>query len=89
MSEVTRDVLNLPAVSGDDLLSSLLQEGAQRMLAQEIEAEVEGYLSWQAEFVNEAGHRQVVSNGYMPRRTILAIGLKRKNANQKSVFSPL
>ena len=97
MSEVTKDVMSLPAYSSGDMLSSLLQEGAQRMLAQAIEAEVEGYLSRRAEFVNEAGHRQVVRNGYKPRRTILTgVGpievtqprvLDRRPADEAETFS--
>jgi transposase-like protein len=71
MQEATRDVLSLPACSTDDALSSVLREGAQRMLAQAIEAEVESYLSDRAGLVNEAGHRQVVRNGYLPQRTII------------------
>ena len=41
------------------------------MLAQAIEAEVEDYLAQRTGLVNEAGHRQVVRNGYLPTRTIL------------------
>ena len=70
MQEVTRDVLSLPASSTGDVLSSVLREGAQRMLAQAIQAEVESYLSERSGLINEAGHRQVVRNGYMPERTI-------------------
>lgn len=71
MQEVTRDVLSLPASSTGDVLSSVLREGAQRMLAQAIQAEVESYLSERSGLVNEAGHRQVVRNGSMPERTII------------------
>lgn len=71
MQEVTRDALSLPASSTGDVLSSVLREGAQRMLAQAIQAEVESYLSERSGLVNEAGHRQVVRNGSMPERTIM------------------
>lgn len=71
MQEVTRDVLSLPASSSGDVLSSVLRVGAQRMLAQAIEAEVESYLQERIGLVNRAGHRQVVRNGYLPERTIL------------------
>ena len=68
MQEATRDVLSLPASSSDDVLSSVLRAGAQRMLAQAIEAEVESYLSQRADLVNEACHRQVAMVGERGRR---------------------
>lgn len=71
MSEATREVLSLPVPGVADMLTSVLREGAQRMLTQAIEAEVESYLAARADLRNAAGHRQVVRNGYLPQRTIL------------------
>ena len=60
MQEATREVLSLPASDSTDVLTTVLREGAQRMLAQAIEAEVESYLGERSGLTNAAGHRQVV-----------------------------
>jgi putative transposase len=51
-------------------LDELFREGARRMLAAALEAEVEAYLAAHAELVDEHGHRLVVRNGHAPARTI-------------------
>jgi len=51
-------------------LDELFREGARRMLAVALEAEVEAYLAAHAELVDEHGHRLVVRNGHAPARTI-------------------
>jgi hypothetical protein len=51
-------------------LDELFREGARRMLAVALEAEVEGYIAAHAELVDEHGHRLVVRNGHAPARTI-------------------
>jgi putative transposase len=51
-------------------LDELFREGARRMLAAALEAEVEAYLVAHAELVDERGHRLVVRNGHAPARTI-------------------
>jgi putative transposase len=71
MQEATAETLALPVPAAADVLTSVLRQGAQRMLAQAIEAEVQEYLAQRANLVNESGHRQVVRNGYLPTRTIL------------------
>lgn len=71
MQEATAETLSLPVPAAADVLTSVLRQGAQRMLAQAIEAEVQDYLAHRASLVNESGHRQVVRNGYLPTRTIL------------------
>src|SRR4029450_5562468 len=48
-------------------------EGARRMLAQALEAEVDAYLAAHAAQVDERGRRLVVRNGHAPART-LAMG---------------
>lgn len=63
----------LPLVPGPqpgDLLTQALHQGAQKMLAQAIEAEVEDYLSARAALRDQAGRRQVVRNGHLPERSI-------------------
>ena len=54
-------------------LDGLAREGARRMLAQALEAEVDAYLAAHADQVDEHGRRLVVRNGHAPART-LAMG---------------
>jgi transposase-like protein len=51
-------------------LDELFREGARRMLAAALEAEVEAYIAAHAELVDEHGHRLVVRNGHAPGRTL-------------------
>jgi putative transposase len=51
-------------------LDELAREGARRMLAQALEAEVDAYLAAHADQVDERGRRLVVRNGHAPARTI-------------------
>jgi putative transposase len=51
-------------------LDQLFREGARRMLAVALEAEVEAYIAAHAELVDEHGHRLVVRNGHAPARTL-------------------
>jgi transposase-like protein len=51
-------------------LDQLFREGARRMLAVALEAEVEAYIAAHAELLDEHGHRLVVRNGHAPARTI-------------------
>ena len=51
-------------------LDGLFREGARRMLAVALEAEVEAYIAAHAELTDEHGHRLVVRNGHAPARTI-------------------
>ena len=51
-------------------LDELFREGARRMLAVALEAEVEAYIAGHAELVDAHGHRLVVRNGHAPARPI-------------------
>jgi putative transposase len=51
-------------------LDGLFREGARRMLAVALEAEVEAYIAAHAELTDEHGHRLVVRNGHAPARTL-------------------
>jgi putative transposase len=53
-----------------DQLTMLIQEGAQQMLAQAIEAEVEAFLAGFATERNALGYQRLVRNGYLPERQI-------------------
>jgi hypothetical protein len=51
-------------------LDELFRQGARRMLAAALEAEVEAYITAHAELVDAHGHRLVVRNGHAPARTL-------------------
>jgi putative transposase len=51
-------------------LDELFREGARRMLAVALEAEVEAYIAAHTELLDEHGHRLVVRNGHAPARTL-------------------
>ncbi len=54
------------------VLDDLARRGAQRMLAEALEAEVSEFLERHAEQRDATGRRLVVRNGHLPERTILA-----------------
>jgi transposase-like protein len=54
----------------DDPLTEILREGARKLLAQAIEAEVEGFLAQHRDLREEGGQARVVRNGYLPEREI-------------------
>ena len=66
----TIDLCVVPVPQGKDVLSEVLRQGAEKLLAQAIEAEVAAWIDGHAHLCDEAGHRQVVRNGAMPARTI-------------------
>jgi putative transposase len=51
-------------------LDELAREGARRMLAAALEAEVDAYITAFAELVDERGHRLVRRNGHAPARQV-------------------
>jgi putative transposase len=53
-------------------LDELFREGARRMLAAALEAEVQAYIATHGELVDEHGHRLVVRNCHAPAPTITA-----------------
>jgi transposase-like protein len=62
--------LDLPPQAARDVLTEVLQAGAQRMLAEAIEAEVGDWIAARADLRDEHGHRLVVRNGHQPERTV-------------------
>ena len=52
-------------------LDELVAEGARRMLAAALEAEVDGYVSSLTDEVDERGHRLVVRNGHAVSRSLV------------------
>jgi putative transposase len=65
-----------PGSSGSvSLIDELVRQGAQRMLAEAVQAEVEAYLARFAGELDEHGHRLVVRNGYhQPREVTTTAG---------------
>jgi transposase-like protein len=54
----------------DDPLTELLRQGARKLLAQAIEAEVESFLAQHFELRDDHGRARVVRNGYLPERDV-------------------
>jgi transposase-like protein len=56
-------------------LDEVLRQGAQRLLAQAIEAEVAQWIEEHQHVTDDRGRRQVVRNGYLPeRKLVTAVG---------------
>jgi len=66
----TSEVRIVPLPQAQDVLTDLLRQGAQKMLAQAIEAEVSDWIDRHQDCRDAAGRRQVVRNGHLPERTI-------------------
>jgi len=61
-----------PVGTPEDALSEVLRRGAQRLLAEAVETEVAVWIEAHQHLVDAEGHRQVVRNGHLPKRTILS-----------------
>ena len=70
MRENNEAVATIP-VPGRDVLTGVLREGAQRMLAQAIGAEVEDWIARHAVSKDAHGRQLVVKNGRHPTRTLV------------------
>jgi transposase-like protein len=75
--------------NGSSLIDEIVREGARRMLAAALEAEVNAYIAELAGQRDEKGHRLVVRNGYhQPRKVTTAAGVvevKAPRVNDKRV----
>ena len=60
-----------PEQGTPDDLTDLLREGAQRLIAQAVDAELSATLAQFADYKDDAGHRYVAPNGYLPEREVL------------------
>src|SRR5438309_698828 len=71
------------------LIDEIVREGARRMLAAALEAEVSAYLAELADVRDEAGRRLVVRNGYHRQREIATaagpVQVKAPRVNDKRV----
>jgi putative transposase len=70
MRESSIDRCVLPAPQSRDVITEILRAGAQKMLAQMIQQEVEDWLAEREHLRDEQGRRQVVRNGFLPKREI-------------------
>ena len=71
MQTQDKNVLALSSVSEvNDMLTDVLRQGAQQMLAAAVDAEVHAFLSQYEHIRDIHGRKQVVRNGYLPERTI-------------------
>ena len=70
MAERSGKLVAFPQNSSRDALTEVLREGARRMLASAIEAEVQSFLAAREHLLDGEGHRLVVRNGHLPARTI-------------------
>src|SRR4051795_10599389 len=70
MQQSTTDIRIVPLPKGQDVLTEILRDGARRLLAEAIEAEVTAWIDAHAHLKDQAGRRQVVRNGHLPERTI-------------------
>jgi len=66
----TADVRIVPLPQAQDALTDVLRQGAQKLLAQAIDAEVADWLERHQDCRDAGGRRQVVRNGHLPERTI-------------------
>jgi putative transposase len=70
MSQSTTEIRIVPLAPSQDVLTDLLRDGARRLLAQAIEAEVATWIEAHAHLKDQTGRQQVVRNGHLPERTI-------------------
>jgi len=70
MREGTSEAIPFPAAGIQDALTQVLRDGAQKLLAQVVEAEVTAYIERHADQRDERGHRLVVRNGHKDERQI-------------------
>ena len=70
MTKPNEKLVEFPSPSSRDVLTDVLREGARRVLATVIEAEVADYVAAREAVVDAPGHRRVVRTGYLPERPI-------------------
>ncbi len=74
MSKNTSETSVIPidraAAWSPDALAEVLRTGAQRLLAQAVEAEIEAHLAAHKELLDERGRQRVVRHGHLPEREV-------------------
>jgi transposase-like protein len=90
MNQSTTEIRIGPLAPSQDVLTDLLRDGARRLLAQAIEAEVAAWIDDHAHLRDDQGRRQVIRNGHLPERAIqTGIGAVevQQPADQREVFT--
>jgi len=70
MNQGTTDAIQFPEFSSRDVLTEILRQGAQRLLSQAVEAEVDACIEAHRHRLDGQGHRLVVRNGYKDEREL-------------------
>lgn len=70
MNQSTTDAIQFPETSVSDALTEILRHGAQRLLGQAVEAEVEAWIEAHRDRRDAAGQRLVVRNGHKEEREL-------------------
>jgi len=70
MDRCTTEIRIVPLPGSQDVLTDVLRQGAQKLLAEAIDAEVAEWIDAHQDCRDEHSHRQVVRNGHLPQRTI-------------------
>lgn len=70
MRKITAIDVRKPEGTSQDALTEVLRNGARRMLAAALEAEVESFLAQHKQLLDGEGRREVVRNGYLPEREV-------------------
>jgi transposase-like protein len=77
------------AAGSSSLIDEIVREGARRMLAEALQAEVDAYIARFVHDRDENGHRLVVRNGYHQPREVLtsagAVDMRAPRVNDKRV----
>ena len=71
MSKDTMTQAPNPEEGTRDDLTNLLPEGAKRLIAEAVDAELSATLAQFADYKEDAGRRYVVRNGYLPEREVM------------------
>src|SRR5499427_4698553 len=85
----TADPPAAEAATGGSLIDEIVRDGARRMLAAALEAEVAAYIAAHVGEVDERGRRLVVRNGHAVEREVLtsagAVSVRAPRVNDKRV----
>jgi putative transposase len=71
MNNDNTDILEFPADGPKDILTGILREKAQEMLAMAIKEEADEWIRTRRDLVGEDGRQLVVRNGHLPERPIM------------------
>ncbi|MDF1489794.1 IS256 family transposase [Tessaracoccus caeni] len=89
MLKVVHDASASNEAAGGSLLDEIVRDGARKMLAAALEAEVAAYIEAFTDELDEAGRRLVVRNGHhQPREVVTAagmIGVRAPRVNDKRI----